>query len=74
MKKNLIYLLLLVFLSCTKKDIALVKSERDISVDEKIILFEKDYPNKCNYDKIINTLRAKGFTQLKSGFHEVWRK
>ncbi len=40
----------------------------------RLILFEKDYANKCNYDKIINTLREKGFTQLQSGFHEVWQK
>lgn len=40
----------------------------------ELILFEKDYPHKCNYNKIITTLRAKGFTQLVSGFHEVWKK
>ncbi len=39
-----------------------------------LILFEKDYPHKCNYNKIIATLRAKGFRQLISGFHEVWKK
>lgn len=37
-----------------------------------MILFEKDCPHKCNYDKIIATLRAKGFRQLVAGFHEVW--
>lgn len=39
-----------------------------------MILFEKDCPHKCNYDKIIATLRAKGFRQLVAGFHEVWER
>jgi FkbM family methyltransferase len=39
-----------------------------------LILFEKDYPHKCNYNKIIANLRAKGFRQLVAGFHEVWQK
>ncbi len=39
-----------------------------------LILFEKDYPLVCNYDKIIQMLRQKGFRQLVTGFHEVWKK
>ena len=39
-----------------------------------LVMFEKDYPNKCNYGKIKNTLSKKGFKQLINGFHEVWRK
>jgi FkbM family methyltransferase len=39
-----------------------------------LIMFEKDYQDKCNYGKIMNNLRAHGFKNLISGFHEVWRK
>ena len=39
-----------------------------------LIIFEKDYPEKCNYAKIIDNLKANGFTCLVSGFHEVWKK
>jgi hypothetical protein len=40
----------------------------------KLIMFEKDYPIKCNYDKIMYQLQANGFKQIISGFHEVWAK
>jgi hypothetical protein len=39
-----------------------------------LILFEKDYPNKCNYEKIAATLRANGFTCLDGSFHSIWKK
>ncbi len=39
-----------------------------------LIMFEKDYPHKCNYNKIIQMLREKGFRQIVGGFHEVWEK
>jgi len=39
-----------------------------------LILFEKDYPNKCNYEKIAVTLRANGFTCLDGSFHSIWKK
>jgi FkbM family methyltransferase len=39
-----------------------------------LIMFEQDYPHKCNYNKIKETLRAKGFRRLVEGFHEVWEK
>ena len=39
-----------------------------------LILFEKDYPNKCNYTRIADTLRANGFTCLDGSFHSVWKK
>ena len=40
----------------------------------KIILFEKDYPNKCNYNNIINNLIKHNFKNTVSGFHDVWIK
>ena len=39
-----------------------------------LIMFEKDYPDNCNYRKIMDNLKAHGFKNLITGFHEVWRK
>jgi FkbM family methyltransferase len=39
-----------------------------------LIMFEKDYPHKCNYDKIMMLLSENGFTRLEDGFHQVWKK
>lgn len=56
---------------CIKKFTALVADcegfleqfidENDILDEIRIIIFEADYPNKCNYDKIRNILRQKKF-------------
>jgi FkbM family methyltransferase len=40
----------------------------------RLIIFEADYPEKCNYKKITDTLSAKGFTKLVEGHQNVWRK
>jgi len=40
----------------------------------RLIIFEADYPDKCNYTKIRNNLKEKGFTQLKNGHQNVWKK
>ena len=40
----------------------------------QLIMFEKDYPIKCNYDRIMHQLQLYGFKQIVAGFHEVWRK
>ena len=39
-----------------------------------LIIFEKDYPHKCNYNKIIHLLSNHGFVRVEAGFHEVWKK
>ena len=39
-----------------------------------LILFEKDYPEKCNYDNIINKLKENSFTLIEDGFHAAWGK
>lgn len=41
-----------------------------------LVLFEKDAPHKCNYDKIKENLRLHGFESIgtESYWHEVWRK
>ena len=40
----------------------------------KLIIFEQDYPQKCNYNKIIDNLRKNKFREVVSGFHSVWKK
>ncbi len=39
-----------------------------------LILFEKDYSDKCNYDNVINKLKEHNFTLIKDGFHSAWGK
>jgi len=46
----------------------------DFYDDLRLIIFEADYPNKCNYEKIRNTLRNKGFTMLLEEHQNVWIK
>lgn len=38
------------------------------------ILFEADYPEKCNYKKITDTLKEKGFIEELCGHQNVWIK
>jgi FkbM family methyltransferase len=38
----------------------------------RLIIFEADYPEKCNYAKIRTTLASKGFTRLVEGHQNVW--
>lgn len=40
----------------------------------RMIIFEEDYPEKCNYDKIRNTLTQQGFSCLESGHQNVWTR
>ena len=39
-----------------------------------LMIFEKDYPHKCNYNKIEADLKQKGFKCIVNGFHSVWKK
>jgi FkbM family methyltransferase len=38
----------------------------------RMIIFEADYREKCNYNKIINKLIQKKFTKLLEGHQNVW--
>lgn len=38
------------------------------------IIFEADYPDKCNYNKIRNILLDKGFKAFETGFQNVYIK
>ena len=40
----------------------------------RLIIFEADYPEKCNYNKIRNTLKEKGFNEKLRGHQNVWTK
>ena len=40
----------------------------------RLIIFEADYPEKCNYNIIRNTLRNKGFKKILEGQQNVWIK
>jgi FkbM family methyltransferase len=40
----------------------------------RLIMFEADYPEKCDYAKIKLTLRSKGFRPLHEGYQQVWRR
>jgi FkbM family methyltransferase len=40
----------------------------------RLIIFEADYPEKCNYNKIRDTLRKKQFKMCLSGHQNVWMK
>ena len=42
--------------------------------DLRMIIFEADYPDKCDYQKIKNTLKEKGFTEIVEGHQNVWTK
>jgi hypothetical protein len=37
-----------------------------------LIIFEADYPEKCNYAKICDTLRKKDFICIHEGHQNVW--
>ena len=38
------------------------------------VIFEADYPQKCNYDIIRSTLKQHGFREIISGFQNVFKK
>jgi FkbM family methyltransferase len=40
----------------------------------RLIIFEDDYPEKCNYEKIRDTLKEKGFTEKFRDGQNVWIK
>ena len=40
----------------------------------RLIIFEADYPEKCNYDKIKNKLIEKNFKKILEGHQNVWMK
>lgn len=51
-----------------------LSDNKDILNDIRIIIFEKDYEHKCNYDNIIKELINNNFKEVLSGFHSVYIK
>jgi hypothetical protein len=39
-----------------------------------MIIFEADYPDKCNYDLIKYRLSRSGFIKIEEGHQNVWLK
>jgi hypothetical protein len=46
----------------------------DLYSDLRIIIFEADYENKCNYDKIKQNLTKNRFSKILEGHQNVWLK
>lgn len=46
----------------------------DFYKDLRLIIFEADYPDKCNYDKIKNNLIHYNFIKILEGHQNVWIK
>jgi len=46
----------------------------NIYKDLRLIMYEADYPEKCNYDKIKNNLINHNFSCIEEGFQNVWIK
>ena len=40
----------------------------------RLIIFEADYTEKCNYDKINNNLRNRKFVNILNGHQNVWMR
>lgn len=40
----------------------------------RLLIFEADYPDKCDYNKIKNLLANKGFKKVLEGHQNVWSK
>ena len=40
----------------------------------RLFIFEADSPKTCDYEPIRKLLAEKGFTKIKEGFQNVWRK
>jgi len=40
----------------------------------RLLIYESDYPDKCNYDKIKKTLLERGFQSILEGPQNVWIK
>ncbi len=51
-----------------------LKENPSLYNDIRMIIFEADYPDKCDYHLINNNLHLFGFTKIKEGFQNVWMK
>lgn len=51
-----------------------LKENPSLYNDIRMIIFEADYPEKCNYNLIKHNLHSFGFTKIKEGHQNVWMK
>ena len=51
-----------------------LKENPSLYNDIRMIIFEADYPEKCNYELIKNNLKLFGFTKIEEGHQNVWIK
>jgi FkbM family methyltransferase len=51
-----------------------LKENPSLYNDIRMIIFEADYPEKCDYELIKNNLRLFGFTNIEKGHQNVWIK
>jgi len=40
--------------------------------DLRLIIFEADYPEKCNYEKIRYNLKIRNFIEILNGHQNAW--
>ena len=52
----------------------MIDEYEDIYDDLRLIIFEADYKEKCNYEIVKETLKDKGFVNILDGFQNVWTK
>ena len=46
----------------------------EIYKELKLVIFEADYPERCNYDSIRKKLKENGFNEILNGHQNVWQK
>ena len=46
----------------------------EIYKELKLVIFEADYPERCNYDSIRKKLKENGFNEILNGHQNVWKK
>lgn len=51
-----------------------LEENQDLYTKLRLLIFEADYPEKCDYSKIRLNLRQSGFIELEKGHQNVWRR
>lgn len=51
-----------------------IQDNMDFVRQLRLITFETDFPELCNYQNVVNILQGMGFHCVEQGFHMVWVK
>ena len=51
-----------------------IKDNMDLIPQLRLITYEQDFGDTCDYENVANILKQNGFVCLKEGFHLVWEK